>query len=356
MKKIAVIFVIVVFALQGCQSEKNYDLLRDSAPFPVGAAIVAGNKVDGFECDGLMDSQWYPSFIAKHFNAITVQNAMKMRMMRPKEDIYSFEKSDLAVDFATKHNLRLHGHCLVWHVSEPEWMKKYEEDSLKMGQLMEDHIRTVVSRYKGRVASWDVVNEAINDGSGKLRENAWYKTMGLSAIDKAFRLTKEVDPNVLTFYNEYGLVIDSLKMEGTLKMLDELKKKGTPVDGVGLQSHIYMETFKLERFANLLKELVKRNYRVHISELDININLKTETKYPILSKDQEEKQRQMAYDVVKIYMDIVPEHLRYGITVWGISDKYTWARTHQKRLEWPLLFNDDYKPKSMYFGLLDAMK
>jgi endo-1,4-beta-xylanase len=149
------------------------------------------------------------TLILQQFGSLTPENAMKMGPIHPAQNRYYWKDADLIVDFAQAHGLKVRGHNLCWHQQTPGWLfkdadgKQVTKDTLL--QRLKDHINTVVSRYKGKIYAWDVVNEAIADDSTQfLRNSLWSQICGDEFIVKAFEYAHEADPNAILFYNDYN--------------------------------------------------------------------------------------------------------------------------------------------------------
>jgi endo-1,4-beta-xylanase len=163
--------------------------------------------------------------------------------MQPPQGQFEWQNADHLVDFCQTYNKQLHGHTLVWHIQQPVWLKEFEGDSAAWEGLMKTHIQTIVGRYKGKVKSWDVVNEAIDDkDASQMRKTIWSEHLGDDYIARAFQYAYEADPDALLFYNDYGIEDNNPKLMAVLKMVDNLKARGIPIHGVGLQMHINHKT------------------------------------------------------------------------------------------------------------------
>jgi endo-1,4-beta-xylanase len=330
--------------------------LKKHSTFPVGSAVIVGDYKDNIKTDGIRNNLNFREFIFNEFSSITVENEMKMDALQPEENQWFWDDAFFISDLCKQHNTRLHGHTLAWHNAVPKWVEPYVNDKDKLQQIFETHIRTVATHFRGKVKSWDVINEVINDESGSYRETIWYQSMGSACIENAFRIAHEADPEALLFYNDYDLEFDEVKLQAVLKMIDELLAKGVPIHGMGLQMHLELEYPPLEKIEHACCEFVKRGLLIHFSELDIRLNpLKVEIKYPVFTEELEIAQKVKYEEVVKLYKRCVPLSQRYGITFWGISDKYTWLRTYFKRLDWPHLFDDYNHPKLAYYGVVEAL-
>lgn len=357
------ILILINFHFQGfaqntlstITSEKG---LKDyySKYFPIGVA-VSPQVINGP----------IGSFILKEFNSITPENAMKMGPIHPQENKYNWSDADAIVDFAVKNHIKVRGHNLCWHEQTPRWLFK---DSLGkpvskavLLRRLKDHITTVVSRYKGKIYAWDVVNEAIDDDSTKfLRNSEWYQICGEDFIAKAFEYAHEADPNAKLFYNDYNTERPE-KRDRVYKLLKKLKDAKVPIDGVGLQAHwsIFEPSEKelraaLDKFSSLV-------LKVQFTELDISVypwekerRAKKPNESDVYTPELEKKQSaqyQMVFNVFRAYKKTIT-----GVTFWNISDKYTWLDNYPVpgRKNYPLLFDQNLQQKKAFWEVVNFKK
>ena len=177
---------------------------------------------------------------------ITPENGMKPHFIHPQKDVYSFVETDLLVDIAKQNDMSVHGHTLVYAKSNPQWITDSPKEELQ--KIMVDHITTIVNHYKGRVVEWDVVNEPLANrlsvfhGARQGLENTiWYEAMGEEYIDIAFKAAHEADPEAILYLNDYGLERDGNRWDAIIGLVERLKARGVPIDGVGFESHIYAD-------------------------------------------------------------------------------------------------------------------
>ena len=212
--------------------------------------------------------------IKNEFNSITAENDMKPEPTEPREGQFNWEGADRIANFCRTNNIKLRGHCLMWHSQIGRWMLEDNPTKEVFYERMRKHIQAIVTRYKDVVYCWDVVNEAMSDdpnATDPYRQSAMYKLCGDEFIAKAFQYAREADPNALLFYNDYSCV-DAHKCEKIYNMVKKMKQAGVPIDGIGMQGHynIYFPTEgRLDSTITRFKELVKH---IHITELDIRVN------------------------------------------------------------------------------------
>lgn len=301
--------------------------------------------------------------ILQHFNSITPENAMKMGPIHPKEKFYYWKDADSIVAFAQRNGLKVRGHNLCWHEQTPGWLFKDSVGKLVsknvLLQRLKEHITTVVNRYKGKVYAWDVVNEAIDDDPHNfLRNSLWYQICGEDFIEKAFEYAHEADPNAILFYNDYNTERKE-KTDRIYKLLKELKDKGVPVNGIGLQGHWSVFEPSRSELEYAIKKFASLGLQIQITELDISVykwekapRQKTsddvDTLTPMLEQMQIEKYK-MIFEVFRKYKKDIT-----GVTFWNISDRSTWLDTYPVagRKNYPLLFDVDLKPKKVFWQVV----
>jgi endo-1,4-beta-xylanase len=256
---------------------------------------------------------------------LVAENSMKMGPMRPTPTTYSFEAGDALVAFGDAHGIKVRGHNLNWHAQLPTWFNATAtKDNAR--QLLVDHITIVAGHFKGKLHSWDVVNEAVNTPDGRpdgLRNGPWLKLLGPEFIPLAFRTARAADPNVLLTYNDYGIETDSdgdvKKRAAILELVRGMKKDKVPIDAVGIQSHIHVgwSTADSKGLREWMRTLRGMGLKVFVTEMDINDDTwKTDDPAEI-----DAAVAQTYHD----YMDvIVSEPAVAAVLTWGVTDAHTW--------------------------------
>ncbi len=316
------------------------------------------------------------ALIAREFNSITPENCMKWGVLRDAEGQWNWTDADSFVAFGTKHNLHMVGHTLVWHSQIHDQVFKNADGSYiskeALQKKMEEHIRTLAGRYKGKLAAWDVVNEAVGDDN-KMRDSHWYKIMGDDFIYNAFALAHEVDPKAHLMYNDYNIERTG-KREATIDMLKRLKKRGMPIHGLGIQGHLGIDTPPIDEIEKSIIEFAKLGLRVHFTELDIDV-LPSVWDLPVaeVSTRFEYKPERDPYikglpqamqdKLAKRYEDLFKLFIKHSdkidrVTFWGVSDDASWLNGFPipGRTNYPLLFDRQQQPKDAYFRLLDLKR
>jgi endo-1,4-beta-xylanase len=313
--------------------------------------------------------------IAREFNQVTSENAMKWGVIHPKEDVWKFEEPDKLVDFAEKNKMQVQGHVLVWHsqvprdiFTRPDGTQITKEHLLKR---METHIHTVVERYKGRIKSWDVVNESITPEDG-FRKSKWLEICGPEFMERAFQYAHETDPQCKLIYNDYNEE-DPKRRDFIVELIKEYKKKGIPIHGIGMQAHLNLDSPDLKLWEKAIEAYASVGMKISITELDVDVlpydwgrsaEVSTNAAYretlnPYkdgLPKEIDDKLTRRYEEIFKILLkhrDVVDR-----VTFWGASDDLSWKNNFpmRGRTNYPLLFDRQHKPKNAYFAVAGLKK
>lgn len=293
--------------------------------------------------EGLQD-EVYAGVLAREFNGLTPENAMKWEAIHPQPNQWNFDPADRLVDFAAKNQMRVHGHVLVWHQQLPDYVKALSANDLR--RAMREHIQEVVGHYKGKVQSWDVVNEALDDKEG-LRKTLFLEKLGDGYLAEAFRAAHKADPNARLFYNDYGCDGIGPKSDRLFHLLLQLRADRVPIHGVGLQMHVTARDCpKTEDIAANVRRLAGLGLSVRISEMDVRIR-----DLPGTLPERLEVQAQTYRRVLTVCLR---EKRFEGITFWGFTDKYSWIHKHFGE-DNPLLLDSQYQPKPAYLAVRQTL-
>lgn len=343
---------VLVFSYFACSEDDTSDvieeaevyIIKDKASFNIGAAVKTS----------YLDEDDYTTVLTTHFNQITAEYEMKMSSVWESESSYNWDNADDLTEFAAQNDLDVHGHVLVWYNAFPSWFQTADYDSTSFENLIEDYITTTVTRYKDDVISWDVTNEIFSD-DGTLREDDYVYTMfndPIAFYGRCFQYARDADADAKLFYNDYSISINDNKREAVISMVERFQKEGYPIDGLGDQFH-YMLTTSETSIEEGLTEMAETGLLIHISELDIRVNTSQSDSY-VFNTSQKEEQSDKYQVIVEMYEDI-PDAQKFGITTWGVTDKYTWLTNYWSDLEYPLLFDSSYNPKDAYTGFLNGL-
>ncbi|PWJ41910.1 endo-1,4-beta-xylanase [Sediminitomix flava] len=357
-------FLATLVGVVSCQQKETISIqdqirqstdkgLKDWGKFPVGGAVNISDVLKDPKLQAITE---------KNFNSITATNDMKMYGIIPTEGVYYWDKVDTLVSFCEKNNQRLFGHALIWHHGAPQWIKDQtaENGAEWMDSFMKEYIQTVVGRYKGKVAAWDVVNEAFASEGGAYRETLWYNNLGKKYIANAFRYAHEADPEADLFYNDFNIERDAEKLDGVISMITELKAQNVPITGLGFQMHIRIDTPE-ELIENSLKKAAETGLKIHISELDIIFNKHNDTEgggeqsITELTEELKQLQAEKYQRIVKIYRKVVPAAQQFGITFWDFTDRDTWIRPFFNLTDWPTVFDEELEPKPAYYSFAEGL-
>jgi endo-1,4-beta-xylanase len=317
--------------------------LKSVLPFPIGAAVGIKH---------LRNNPYYRNLVKEQFNSITAENVMKFKALHPSEHKFSFENADEVVAFAQEHNMRVHGHTLLWALNNPAWVMSFQGDKTAWKNLLKAHIQTIVKHFKGNVHSWDVVNEAFTDGGG-LKKSVWLQNIGPEYIELAFRYAHEADPDALLFYNDYGQEYVGKKMYAILNMVKDFKKRGVPIHGLGMQMHIPVRLLDA-KIQQSMKVAASSGLLIHLSELEISV--KHQMPKPFQMNDQLSRQQSEKYKTVFRAYNSIPKNQQFGITTWNVGDADSYRNSKGRNHDHPMMFDTQYRPKPAFKAVLEAFK
>jgi endo-1,4-beta-xylanase len=305
------------------------------------------------------------ALLTRHFASVTPENCMKPGPIHPEMTRYDFAQADALVDFAERHGLRVAGHCLVWHQQCPDWFFQDSNggscDREVLLERLRQHIDTVVGRYRGRITSWDVVNEAVADDAaeGDLRRTPWLELVGDDFATWAFRFAHEADPAARLVYNDYDIEQPGKRVR-TLRLLRRLQRDGVRVDEVGIQGHWQLDQVPFAAVAEAISEYSSLGLRVAFSELDIDVverpgcgaNIEVQRAYApaqdiYRSGCPEEVLERQAQQYERLFEIFVAAGAHVSrATFWGLHDGKSWLNYWPgKRTNHPLPFDRKCRPK-----------
>lgn len=335
--------------------------------FPIGAAINMYQLREG--------TPLY-QMVTKHYNAFVLENEMKPDAMNPAEGVFNLDAADRFVDFGESLGAKLRGHTIVWHSQVPGWWFQGDNGAPatreQLLSRLETYIRTVVGRYKGRVAVWDVVNEAISDSSGIRRDAEGSKWAGIIGdmdgdgndydfMEQAFRIAHEVDPDATLVINDYNLEGDARKLNDFYEVVKSMLEKGVPVGGAGIQAHIQIGWPGVDAFEKAIEKLaslkeLNPDFVVQVTELDMSIfawndQSKTKELTPALQTQFAERYA----DLFDMFRRQAAKGNLDMVVMWGVYDGGSWLDYSpvQGRVNAPLLFDREFRTKPAFWGLID---
>jgi endo-1,4-beta-xylanase len=316
-------------------------------PDPLRAdAEAAGRRIGAAIQSRLLSEPPYARTLARHFDYVTAEWEMKWDPTERQPGVYDFAGADAIVAFAEANRMRVKGHALLWHEALPDWVKALSAAELQAA--VEDHIRTVAGRYRGRVVAWDVVNEAVAEDGNGLRDTVFRQKLGEGYLELAFRVAHEADPDALLIYNDYGAEGLGLKSDTVYGLVRRLRERGVPIGGVGLQMHVAAQSRPQSAdIAANMRRLAELGLVVNISEMDIRIrNIAGDLRTRL------EVQRREYHDILAV---CVAEPRCDAVTFWGFTDRYSWIDGFFGPDD-PLLFDESYTAKPAFFGVQDALR
>jgi endo-1,4-beta-xylanase len=309
--------------------------LADENGILIGAAVGAS----------YLNEALYAQTLSREFNILTTENALKFEPVHPSRGMYTFSDADAIISFAESHNMKVRGHTLVWHQQLPGWIIGGTFTHEEWINILHDHITTVVSRYRGRIYAWDVVNEAIDD-SGSLRNTVWLQGIGPEYIKLAFEWAHEADPQALLFYNEYGASGTGVKSDAVYNLVKNLTESGVPIDGVGFQMYISLEYPPV--FAEIAANFKRINdLGLEVQVTEFNVRLRT----PVTAADLAQQ--------ANIYRDMLDACLSAedctAFVIWGFTDLYSWNPDANSGYGSAVIFDESYNPKPAYYALIQIL-
>ncbi|HLQ70440.1 MAG TPA: endo-1,4-beta-xylanase [Bacillota bacterium] len=314
--------------------------------------------------------------VKQHFNSIVAENCMKSKFIQPREGEFYFDDADRFVEFGEKNDMHIVGHTLIWHSQAPDWFFTDKEgNDVSRDVLIErmrNHIHTIVSRYKGRVHGWDVVNEAILD-NGEYRKSKFYEIIGEDFIPLAFQFAQEADPEAELYYNDYSTAIQA-KRKKIIQIVKKMLDTGHQVDAIGMQQHNGLSHPSLAEVEKTIIGFASLGVKVMVTEMDISVlpyakvdagaeltdtALYNKTLDPYQEGLPEEKMEELGDRYVDFFSLYVKHQDKISrVTLWGVGDGDSWKNDWpiEGRTDYPLLFDRNYYPKPFFRDIIDLTK
>jgi len=303
--------------------------------------------------------------VPEQFSAATPENIMKAEIIHPQWDKYNFDLADKMVEYGKKHNILINGHTLIWHSQLPAYARNIKDvDSFKT--FFNNHITTIASRYNGKMYSWDVVNEALNE-DGTMRKSIFLDKLGDDFITEAFRLAQKAAPDTKLYYNDYNIEQPN-KRAGAIAIIKKIQAAGVRIDGVGIQGHWHLNKIPLKDIEESILEFSALGIKVMFTELDIEVLQRNfqgadvsqrvasnPALNPYVNGLPDSVQVQLANDyesLFKLFLKHKDKVTR--VTFWGVADGNSWLNGWpvRGRTNYPLLFDRQYKPKPAYYKVI----
>ena len=322
---------------------------------PANAAAHRNRRIPFGACVNVgplqKDAEYRAAFVA-YCQQLVPEGGMYWYDLRPNRDQFNFGIADTILTFADANDMPMRGHTLVWYGAMPEWTKQISSAAEAERELTL-HIERVVSRYRGKIRTWHVVNEPIDDPvAGKpvgLRPSVWLQNLGSKHIDLAFRLAHQVDPSAELLLNEFGVesagADAEAKRQALLALVRDLLARGAPLHGVGLQGHLPGKVeIDRDRLSQLVSEFRSLGLSVHVTEFDV-----ADDELPASPAVRDAIVAARAYDLLEaVFAATRPA----AVFTWGITDRYTWIPMWHKRADGlinrPLPLDQNYRPKPLW--------
>ncbi len=333
--------------------------------------FLIGVAVNNQQVNGMKAAE--AAQISKHFNAIVPENCMKSAVIHPEEHRYNFEASDMMVSFGEANQQVITGHCLIWHSQLAPWFCVDKEGKPVSAEVlkarMREHIFTIMTRYKGRIKGYDVVNEAFED-NGSYRNSPFYRILGKDYIRFAFEYAHEADPDAELYYNDYNMA-NPVKCDAVVKMTEELKAAGCRIDAVGMQGHVHLDEPSTADFETSILKLAAAGVKVLITEWDISIlpnpykhtgaNVADRFNYtpeadPYRGEVPEKVMQAWEQRVTDLFALFLKHHWQIDrVTLWGLNDGNSWRNNFpiRGRKDYPLLFDRNNQAKAVVQQMIE---
>jgi endo-1,4-beta-xylanase len=320
----------------------------------------------------------YDTTLARQFNGVVCENAMKFENIMTGSNTFSYTGADAIVNFGVAHGMYVRGHTFIWHKQSPTWFRNLNVSRDSAFKIMKKYITTVMTHYKGKVKEWDIVNEAVARDSSGMRPGSGYPEAdqnlkwaaltdaanhNFDYIDSAFVYARRADSSALLFYNDYNCEGMGKKSDLVYGIVSRLKSLNL-IDGIGLQCHFHLlgETgvngaWDPSEMASNLKRLSALGLRISFTEVDIRIPNPRNPMSAADSANVVEQRREY-----KILMDLfLAQPKATSFFTWGVNDAQSWIPDVITGYGSPLLFsntagtNGEYVPKSCYYGVQESL-
>ena len=371
MIKLSSIFILIFsgLLLAGCFGTKK---ITGTTPTPSLKEVFKNDFAIGIAMDAAQIEEKdmkADALIKQQFNAVTPENIMKAEIIHPQWNQYNFDLADKLVAYEKKNNMIVNAHNLIWHSQLPSYMRNMKDvDSVR--QYFVNHINTLASRYDGKVNSWDVVNEALNE-DGTMRKDIFLEKLGDDYVVEAFRLAQKAAPHTKLYYNDYNIE-EPKKRAGAIALIKKIQAAGVRIDGVGIQGHWKAYNIPLKNIEESIKEFSTLGIEVMFTELDLSVLPNPwDANVADVNKTAANNERMNPYSaglpdsmqikLTKGYEDLFNLFLIYSdkisrITFWGLNDGQSWLNDWpiRGRTNYPLLFDRNFKPKPAFYKVIET--
>ncbi|MES1159122.1 MAG: endo-1,4-beta-xylanase [Bacteroidota bacterium] len=305
--------------------------------------------------------------VPQQFNRATPENIMKAEIIHPQWNVFNFDYADKMIEYGNKHHISINGHTLIWHSQLPPFVRSIQNaDSFRL--FFTNHITTIAHRYDGKIFSWDVVNEAL-DEDGSLRNSIFRQKLGDDYIVEAFRLAGQAAPHTELYYNDYNIE-QPRKRAGAVALIKKIQAAGLRIDGVGIQGHWNINSIPFREIEESIAAFSALGIKVMFTELDLSVlpnpwdnnaadvNKKQEysaTMNPYPGGLPDSLQTKLAEGYARLFALFVKYRDAISrVTFWGVNDGQSWLNNWPVpgRTNYPLLFDRNYKPKKAFYEVI----
>ncbi len=364
--QLAVVFALATVCARGEEARTEASLKSAAAPyFEIGVGI--SDRI------AVRPDNW--PLLLHHYSTVTPENCLKPNPVQVEEGRFQFELADEFVSFASSNRLRIVGHCLVWAKDDrtPPWFFRDGTNDVSDKVLLERmkrHIQTVAGRYRGRIAMWDVVNEALDDSTNFLRPSGWTRACGEEFMIKAFEYARAADPEAILIYNDYNTELPG-KRDKLIQLIKLMKQRNAPLQAIGLQGHYVLGQVPFKDLEETLKVVKDSGLKVVISELDIDViphgrwwadngkhreEIAKHNPYPTecppqILKQQADEYAQL-FRLFKKYSAVIER-----VSFWNLHDGESWLNYFPwRRQNHPLLFDRARHPKPAFDAVITELR
>lgn len=347
---------------------ESLDALAQRSGRRFGSAVGAGSPR---QRGGALADPRYREILVREAGVLVPENELKWAWIRPSATSFDFGDFDPILAFAEQHDMGMRGHTLFWVPSQwyPRWLTEHDfgpQPARAAEAMLTEHVRTVARRYADRIYSYDVVNEAVQPETGQIRDTVVTRAMGGEAmLDLLFHTARAEAPNAELVYNDYMswelTAEDPTHMQGVLRLLEGFRRRGTPVDTLGIQSHIrILKDLPIAQIVResegpwrrFLDEVVAMGYRLVITEFDVNDKRAPDD---IVVRDR------MVADYARAYLDQMLSYEQLGdVLAWGMVDRYSWLTGFDPRPDRSIKrgtpYDSDYRPKPLRDAIADSFR
>lgn len=349
-RRLAIMAAALAIAAAGCTSTASEPPLPSFAPVDPALTlrtIRPGSPYVGtaVKIEALEGNTRYGDVLAREFDSVTAEDAMKWETVEPARGRLDFSQADEIIALARAHGQKVRGHTLVWHSQLPDWLSRGIFGKAELTEILRRHIADEVGHFKGAVYAWDLVNEPFDDDGGR-HLSIWQTTLGDGYIADALRWAHEADPAARLFINDVDIERRNARSDAEYALARSLKAEGVPIDGVGFQAHLDLRRPFPDDLAANLERFTDLGLEVSITELDVRMELPA---------TPEKLARQADYYAKAAAACRSNAHCT-GVTVWGFTDATSWVPRWFPGEGAACLFDESYARKPAYAGFYRALE